>query len=93
MKTIYELVLILRSTIEEKEKEKILEEIKKSISPGKIKEIVDWGKKIFAYSIKKEKDGYYLLAILETEGKEAVKIPKLLQTNEQILRFLLVRKE
>lgn len=93
MKNIYELVLILRSSIEEKNKERLLELIKKTISPGKIIETKDWGKRMLAYSIKKEKEGNYLLLTLESEGKEAVKLSEVLRPAEVVLRYLLVRKE
>lgn len=93
MKNTYELVLIFRSSIEEKNKERVLELIKKTISPGKITETKDWGKRMLAYSIKKEKEGNYLLLTLESDGKEAVKLLEALKSTETVLRYLLVRKE
>lgn len=93
MKNTYELMLILRSSIEEKNKERLLELIKKTISPGKITETKDRGKRTLAYPIKKEKEGNYLLLTLESEGKEIAKLSEALKSVETVLRYLLIRKE
>ena len=93
MKNTYELMLILKTSVEEKERERLIEFIKKTISIGKITDTKDWGKRILAYPIKKEKEGNYLLLTLELEGKEDVKLTEVLRSSETVLRYLLVRKE
>ena len=93
MKNVYELMLILKSPVEEKERERLMELIKKAVSPGKITDTKDWGKRILAYPIKKVKEGHYLLLTLELEGKEALKFPEVIKADEKLLRYLLVRKE
>ena len=93
MKNVYELTLILKSSLEDKERDRLLELIKKAVSPGKITDTKDWGKRILAYPIKKEKEGHYLSLTLELEGKEAMKFPTVIKADEKLLRYLLVRKE
>lgn len=89
----YELMLILNSKITPKDQNDILDDIKKNLGTGKITEVKDWGKRILAYPIKKEKEGNYLLLMLEMGGQEAVKLSGSLRKNETILRCLLVRRE
>jgi len=91
----YDLTLILHSGLDETSQEKVLDKIKKIISDagGKVDKIDEWGKRELAYPIKKQKEGFYLLLLLELEGKEAKTIEEKLKFEEAVLRHLLVRKE
>ncbi len=91
----YDLTLILNSTLEKSDLDKVLEKIKKAVTDpgGKIENIEEWGKKEMAYDIKKQKQGVYYNLLLEMEEKEAVTLEGKLRIEQNLLRHLLVRKE
>jgi len=94
MQNAYELMLILLTSLTEKEEKKILEEVKKYLKDeGKIKETTHFGKRKLAYPIKKENDGNYWLLNLAVDGKEASDLSQKLKAEEKILRYLLLRKD
>lgn len=85
---LYELVFILKE-----EKEEILENLKKLIESikGKIVSQEKWGKKNFAYKIKKFTSGFYFLWQISTEPKNISPLKKKLDINDDILRYLLLK--
>ena len=87
----YELVLVLRTTLNETQRKKLLETIKTWLKDVKIAKEDDWGQKPLSYKIKREINGYYTLLALETEKSIPLDLEKRLVTNENVLRHLLVR--
>lgn len=95
---LYELVLVLKTSLSEAERKKTLSVIKELLKDLKITKEEEWGQKPLAYKIKKEAAGVYHLLALETastgSGQAAV-IPadfeQRLLRNENVLRHLLVR--
>ena len=91
----YELVLVLPPEDTEEEQNKILAKIQKTIEgeKGKIVDKTSWGKKEFSYPIAKKPSGIYWFLNLELNPPLAVTLAKQLKLTEQVLRFLLIRKE
>lgn len=89
---IYELVVILRSSLSEEKRKKMLETIKGWLPEIKIKEENVWGQKPLAYPIKKEKSGYYMDYVFESENAIPMDFEKRLLGQDDILRHLLIRK-
>lgn len=89
---IYELVVILRSSLSEEKRKKMLEIMKGWLKEIKIKEENVWGQKPLAYPIKKEKSGYYVDCVFESESAIPVDFEKRLLGQDDILRHLLIRK-
>lgn len=89
---LYDLVLILRPSLTEAKRKKLLETVKTWIKDLKINKEEEWGQKILSYPIKKETNGYYVA--LELEAKEAIPsdFEKRLFVQEDIIRHLLIRK-
>ena len=56
----YELVLVLKTSLSEANRKKLLETIKSFLPELKIVKEDEWGQKPLAYSIKKELAGHYL---------------------------------
>lgn len=85
----YELVFI------GKEKTKSPDQMKKLIKSlaGKITSQESWGKKDFAYPIKRKVSGYYFLWQLEIEKAKIPQLKKQLEWDENILRFLILKDE
>lgn len=88
----YDLVLILKPSLTEAKRKKLIETVKNWLNDLKIVKNEEWGEKVLSYSIKKEKTGYYLFLQLEGESIPTDFEKKLL-TQEDIIRNLIVRKK
>jgi small subunit ribosomal protein S6 len=92
MQNRYELMLIVRFQAPEVEENKFKEFIGKFIpDKKKIVSLKNLGKKLLAYPIKKEKEGFYWLATLALDGKEVYTLSSKLKLENSILRFLFVK--
>lgn len=91
----YELVVVTDSSKSESDRKQQLEQITKLIiaDKGKIIEETTWGKKEFAYPIKKISSGVYTEVIFESNPSLPESLSKKLVLDENILRFLIVKKE
>lgn len=94
----YELVLVIKPSVKEADRKKLLEQVKEWLGKMKIAKENDWGQKALAYPIKKLDSGHYYQLILESDSSASTtdeSIPagfetKLIQNNN-ILRHLLLR--
>jgi len=87
----YELTVILKSSLKDAERKKLVEAIKGWLKDFKITKEDDLGQKPFAYTIKKQDAGYYAMFQFEGEtGLEKGFEQKFLR-NDDILRHLLLR--
>lgn len=87
---LYDLVLVLRPSLSEKDREKLLETIKGWLKDVTVKKEDVWGQKPLAYKIKQEVAGYYIKYNLEAETVPAGFEKRLLE-QENVLRYLLLR--
>lgn len=87
----YDLVVVLRPSLNDVEKKKQIAAIKKLLGDMKITLDDEWGQKPLAYIIKKELAGYYYLFKFETENTVPAGFEQKILTNENILRHLLLR--
>ncbi|MCL5090473.1 MAG: 30S ribosomal protein S6 [Patescibacteria group bacterium] len=88
----YELVLILKSSLPEEKRKKLLESLKKMLGSLKVANEEVLGEKALTYPIKKEKSGYYYILSLEGETIP-LDFEKKLTVQEDILRHLVIRKK
>lgn len=86
----YELVVVVKPSVKEADRKKLLDQVKEWLGKIKITKEDDWGQKALAYPIKKEDAGYYYQLFLEGED-----LPKDFETrlfqNTSVLRHLLLR--
>lgn len=89
----YELVLVLKSSLSEDKRKKVLDTIKGWFKDAKIAKEDNWGLKALSYRIKKETSGFF--SVLSLEAKEAIPadFEKKLLAVEDVLRHLLIRKK
>ncbi|MBU3979182.1 30S ribosomal protein S6 [Patescibacteria group bacterium] len=91
----YDLVVVLRPSLKDMERKKLIDGIKTWLKGMKIAKEEEWGQKPLAYTIKKEAAGYYILLKLETDPSSPETIPagfeQKLLINDSILRHLLLR--
>lgn len=90
----YLLTLVLKADQEEKARKEFLDVTAKKMigSDGKIRKEDLWGAKDLSYPIKRQNKGYYVHFEFETDPKIAKDLDKQLKVEEDILRYLLVRR-
>lgn len=88
---LYELVLVLKTSLSEGDRKKTLDAIKELVKDLKVSKDEDWGQKPLSYKIKKETAGVYHLLKLEGESAVPADFESRLLRNENVLRHLLVR--
>jgi ribosomal protein S6 len=86
----YDLVLVMRPSLKDADRKKLLDGIKENLKDLKVVKEEDWGQKPLAYTIKKELAGSYYQFKLEGENLPQGLEQKIL-LNENIIRHLLLR--
>jgi small subunit ribosomal protein S6 len=88
----YELALVIKPLSNEDIKEKVMKKVESTVAElgGTIGKYNVLGKRLLAYPISKNKEGYYIFAKLSLESKNASKFDKELSLNTDILRFMRV---
>ena len=89
----YELTLVLRGSLDDKKLADQLEKLEKILkdAQGKVNKREDWGKKILAQTVKKNKEGIYVFYHLELEEARVNPIARLIENEDNILRHLLIK--
>lgn len=93
--TKYEIMFIVKATLEEDQIKKESEEAQKLINkkPSKVIEFKEMGRKKLAYPIKKEVSGYYFVMTVEADHETISEFDRKISINENILRHLVIRVE
>lgn len=91
----YEIMFIVKPDLEETAIKNEAESLKKVLTnlEAKIVEEKAMGQRELAYEIKKYKNGYYFLFIVEGSHEAIKEFDRLAGINENILRHLIIRKE
>lgn len=91
--TNYEIMFIVKTTMEGDKVKKTIDNMKKIITDGKgkIVETKEMGEKKLAYPIKKELSGYYYVLKVETTPEVVNEFDRKASIDETILRHLIIR--
>lgn len=92
--TTYELMVILPGDMTEREALKHLEEVKGYVKEngGEIKEELIWGKRDFAYTIKKHDVGFYAIYHFTMDGRTGMhELKNELRLDQKVLRDLIIK--
>ena len=91
----YETIFVLDPSLDDHAIQKEIEKVEELITQhqGKITKTEKWGKKRFAYPIKKKVQGYYTLIYFEGDGNIASELERSYKLNESCLRYLTVLSE
>ena len=93
--TKYEIMFIVKTSMEEDEIKKTSEDIQKLINNKKSK-VIDFkemGRKKLAYPIKKELSGYYYVMTVEADHDTIKEFDRKVSINEKVLRHLIIKLE
>lgn len=89
---IYELALVLKPSLAEAQRKKLIDTIKDFLKGLKVTKTDEIGEKQLRYKIKKENKGYYLDFLFEGDNVP-LDFEKKIFANENILRHLLIRRK
>ena len=91
----YELVYIVRPTVDEQALAAVNERVDKMIAGngGEITHRDDWGKRRLAYPIAKFNEGFYTVLQLNLPPGNVRELERSLRLTEQVLRYLVVRTD
>jgi small subunit ribosomal protein S6 len=91
----YELTIILDGKATAARKKSVTQKIEKVVTDakGKVGKVKDWGLRDLAYKIKKSLTGTFLIFPLELKSESVKALNEKLRLDEEIIRYLLVKKE
>ena len=89
----YELMYILKANLDEAALMSEKEALSRILTDNgaQITKVTEWGLKDFAYEIKKERKGYYVILNFETETNNAVnEFKRIVALDNNVIRFLII---
>ncbi|WP_101773884.1 30S ribosomal protein S6 [Peptostreptococcus faecalis] len=91
----YELLYIVKPTLDEEAREAILNSIKEILtsSNGEVGEVNVWGSRKLAYPIQKFNDGVYTLVNFKAEVDVPKELDRRIKINEDIIRHIIVAQD
>ena len=91
----YELALVVNAKIEDDARAAVVEQAKEYIARlgGTVTEVEEWGKKKLSYEIQKQSEGFYYFIQFEAEATCPAELEKRVRIMENVLRYLVVRKD
>ena len=91
----YELAVVLKPELDEETKAAEMQKVQDLITRfgGTIDKIDDWGKRRLAYEIQKVNEGFFSFISFDAEGTVPAEIESRVRIMENVLRYLIVRKE
>lgn len=89
----YESIIIVKPNLKDVEIEKLKEKIQNLIKEnGNFESIEDLGRKRLAYEIRKNNEGHYIIFNFESNPDFIIELERVYRINDNILKFIVVRK-
>jgi small subunit ribosomal protein S6 len=90
VRRVYETTFIVNASLDDHQIDGVIEKVKEVItkSTGEIRELVKWGRKRFAYTIKKKNNGFYVVIEFMAPGDTIAKLERHYFLDENILRYI-----
>lgn len=91
----YEMMFIIKTTIEEAEVKKIAANLESIITSmkGKVTDTKELGNKKLAYPINKELTGYYFVMNFDATNEIVVELDRKAKINENVIRYMIIRND
>lgn len=89
-KKIYETTFIINASLDDAQIDGVIEKAKEVVTKngGEIRDLFKWGRKRFAYPLKKKNNGFYVVAEFSAPGDIVGKLERHYALDENILRYL-----
>ena len=91
-KKIYETTFIVNASLDDPQIDAIIDKVQEVITKnnGEIMELAKWGRKRFAYPIKKKNNGFYVVFEFSSSGDLIARLEHHFLLEENIIRFLII---
>lgn len=91
----YEIMYIINPTILEEGRDAVVEKVNGILTAAgaTIAKTEKWGERKLAYPIDKKKTGFYVLVTLEMDGTNLVEVERRLNITEEVMRYIIVKKD
>jgi len=91
----YELLYIIRPSVDEEAKKALIERFNNVITEngGTVEKTTDMGKRRFAYEINKMREGYYVLLNIVAEPKAILETERLMKISDDVVRQMTTKDE
>ena len=92
MKRIYETTFIVNAGLDDPQIDAVIDKVKDVIvkNGGEIRDLFKWGRKRFAYTIKKKNNGFYTVLEFSAPGDAIAKLERHYQLDENVIRYLTI---
>jgi small subunit ribosomal protein S6 len=90
---IYELLFIANPGLEEAQVDALIEQIQGWVEKGegRVQTVEKWGKKRLAYTVKKHREGYYVLMVIAGSGDLLKEVERRIRVTDGVVKFMTVR--
>ena len=90
----YEVMFIIKSTLEEEKKEAVIETVKGIIeTAGEVGKVDVWGMKKLAYPIQKMNEGYYVVVEFAAKPELPHELDRRLKISDNVIRHMIINKD
>lgn len=89
----YEIMYIVRPDLDEEGRKALIERFNKVLTDNgaEIEKVEEMGMRRLAYEIKKYREGYYVVVVLNSEPVAVQEFDRLAKINDDIMRFMIIR--
>ncbi|MEX0762605.1 MAG: 30S ribosomal protein S6 [Dehalococcoidia bacterium] len=91
----YELIWILGGNVSDADGAESIEKVKTLVSEhgGEVQQAEPWGRRTLSYPIRNYREGSYYLARFSADGNRAMDIERAVQSDQSVIRHLMVRAD
>ncbi len=91
-KRLYESTFIVNAALDDAQIDAVIEKAKDVIAKngGELRDIAKWGRKRFAYPIRKKNNGFYVVTEFNATGDIIAKLERHFQLDENVIRYLTI---
>lgn len=90
----YELMYIVRPELDEGAVQQAIDRVNQLVESngGQIRRVTPWGKRRLAYTVRDQREGYYVVADVDLDRARVQEIERVLKISDTVFRHLLVRQ-
>lgn len=91
----YELMYIVKPELDDQAVQQEIEKVGQLIQTngGQVRKVTPWGKRRLAYSVKDQREGYYVVEEFDLDQAKVAEVDRVLKISDTVFRHLLVRQD
>ncbi|HEY9288522.1 MAG TPA: 30S ribosomal protein S6 [Candidatus Dormibacteraeota bacterium] len=91
----YELMYLVKPELDDQAVQQEIEKVGQLIQTngGQVRKVTPWGKRRLAFSVKDQREGYYVVEEFDLEQAKVAEVERVLKISDTVFRHLLVRQD